>query len=113
MNLKEFIQQIPKDGWELISPAVGLSFIRKIRRTNGEHPQERCCPLTATFDKPAMSWGNCADDLKIPRYIAEYITLAADKGFDPDNQTCFLLNTHHSNIVELRKILLNALGLKE
>jgi len=128
MRLKELIEIVKKHKWVLSNP--DNPFINPIRtevvalEKNKSrapifkpyegyiHISDRCCPITVSFNQPAINWGNCAKALNIEEWYAKAILHATDYTELFFETMGFLPSDHDkSNFLELRKFILKAANL--
>lgn len=113
MTLKQFLRSLPKDGWFLDINNIRRQVVKNQPDENGNW-QWKSCPLTCKEEEKVYMWRICGKNQGIPDHISENIIIAADNTKDclqVINNNEDVYNTHHSNLIELRRHLLKACGL--
>lgn len=102
MNLRQFFEMLPKDGWYFFPRGRGLN-----RDAGGARCQD---PVSSLAGEPWSAWENVARREKLPEVLSSAIAAAAD-GACRSYSSC---SSHHpDNLKELRRRLLEHCGLQE
>jgi hypothetical protein len=110
MNLKQFIAALRKTkrNWHVRVSSLkwgGVAFPELAPIRNSLQEGGSCCPITALKDRPCSSYQSVGERLGIPDVLISAIANAAD------NKWMSSGIHHESNMIELRKLLLNACGI--